>query len=333
MRRVNGSPLSVPDLLTPTDFEALAALLAERFGAKEGEALLETAQSVVHAIESGDFRLQATLGEKIYGNLNLPPNMRASGAYLMGEGLRLQIPSLATSHNQMLADAKKMYLTTLELSPDEPRATRGLGRVLELEGEYSQALKQYTRAKQLVSDKLSTRDWAVQEPMLLHELLRITRHRINCLTSMYNGAAGSEKNRENLRILLEETEKLHGRVLPSFHFRTKWFHIEWFMALVFIGRAWGVIGNTFRMSLCLLIALRHKEHLIESQIALTSIDYENLNWWLSAAQDCGSRLREWNINPLLDELDVGLDLHSDSQVIRIVRQVIETGLPPSHFFP
>jgi hypothetical protein len=327
---VNRGTGIVPDLLTPTDYQTLGTVLVREFGAQTGKQLVKTAQSIVSSIELGNFERQVDLGARLYQDLDLPLIIRASGAYLMGEGLRLQMPNQAPElRSAFLERAKEMYAISLELNRDNPRAMRGLGRISELEGGYSKALDLYTKARETVSAKLADRYSVEQQPMLFHELLRITRHRVNCLSGAQGGPAKSGTKLHTLELLLQETEELHNKYLGDFQFRPNWFDLEWFMGLVFIGKAWGTVGNVFRMSLCLIFALQHKRYLLGPQTTLTAIDRENLYWWLGAAEDCGDRLPDWKLNPLLQKLRLALDSHADLKVVQIVDELIHRGLPPN----
>lgn len=325
----NGTIL-VPDLLTPIASNTLARVLSLEFGTEVGEDILRIAKSAVSSIEEGNFTLQVELGKEIYVHPELPPPLRATGAYFMAEGYRLQMASRPSSEKtSFLKRAEEMYAASLGLSGENPRALRGLGRVAEMAGDYSKALGLYTKARESVSAGLANSAYANQHPMMVHELLRISRHRINCLSSMENAATRSSSNRQTLELLLEETESLHLDHLVAFRAWPKWMQLEWFMALVFIGRAWGSLGNDIRMSTCLTSALHCKRTLMSARLVLTPVDRENLTWWVSVANECSKKVPKWELVPLIQRMDAALTAGADLKVLQSMRELIRKGLPPN----
>jgi hypothetical protein len=279
-------PLQLPDLWTPgTPRPPFVDAYARVVGTVRAQELWVIAEQGIRAVEDGDFARQVTLGrhvEKTFGDV---AEVAAAGTYFLAEGLRLcgSLESDAAQRSQLLAQAESEYSAAVLRLPADPRPLRGLGRVLELQGELGAAEQLLHRAKALsmLTDDVPTAVAAA------HERLRTTRHYVHCVldiradspTSVWN----SERKAEQLRGYIVECANLHEEIMPRYQSRPQWSMIEWFMGLVFLAKAWASVGDVMHATFTLLHALRVRLELMPAAGALTDVERSNVQWWLSVA--------------------------------------------------
>jgi len=280
----------LPDILTPgLSSKALVDILIPYVGDQLAERLGQLSEESIVAVEQGNFADHISLGNEIEIASDGLPEIEAAGRYFAGEGYRLQadLESEPERKQLMLSKAAEQYELALEKQPGNARAIRGLARVHEVRGDYPKAMNGFRQAKGVAEIQLSSGEDGPLHVHLSHEILRITRHYIHCILDILATNPQSIWHRENKKRELEgyviTSENLHRENMPIFKGREQWSRIEWFMGLVFFGKAWGTLGNTTRKTRCLMDALYARRQMMKPDRPLTDIERANLRWWISVA--------------------------------------------------
>ncbi len=315
------------DLWTPgPSRDEIVAHYAPLVGDDTAQELVVLSESAIAAVGAGDFAAQLDVGQRLLALGTDNKYLQAEGAYLSAEGFRLladveQDPSRAA---ELQRKALEQYRIASELLPTDPRPLRGIGRTLEVRGQYDEALRAFTDAKGLCLTHLA-RSGADQRPDVAHETLRTTRHLIHCILDIRNTNALSDWNRETNTRLLEgylfESDEFHRQLLPRFSHSKSWWLIEWFMGFVFLARAWGDVGNTQRMRYALGFALEARRKLMDSEEPLSTVERSNLRWWLAVARERAAAFTP-RTRQLLDQLRESLDKNDSRLVFRLIDDIL-----------
>lgn len=282
--------MKLPDILTPgLPQRRLVDILTPHVGTQLAERLSQLGETSITAVEEGNFDLHVSTGQQIEAEAQGFPEVEAAGRYFAAEGYRLQadLEIDPVKKRLLLQRAAEQYELSLEKYPDNARAIRGLARVYEVHGEYETALNKFRQAEGLALFQLSSDDLTNIHLHLSHEILRITRHYIHCILDIIATNPQSIWHRENKKRELEgyviASENLHREKMPLFKDREQWSRIEWFMGLVFFGKAWGRLGNLQRKTKCLVDALWVRRRMMSEVGTLTQVERANIIWWLSVA--------------------------------------------------
>jgi len=321
------------DLWTPGPArQGVIAYYEPIVGREMAQRLWTISKSAISAVASGDFQRQVEIGRELE---RLAPDhayLIAEGAYFAAEGLRLLADVERSS--ERVAELQKLALDDYHRAaaalPHDPRPVRGIGRIFEVQGQYDKALSHLHRAKGLCLTGLAATD-ATSRPDLAHEMLRTTRHFIHCLLDMRTTNPLSQWHRENKRQELEgliaECENYHRDYMPTFKNAESWWHIEWFMGLVFLARAWVQLGYPERAKPGLVYALDARRNLMGHDAHLSAVERANLRWWLSVAKDrtiaFGPRSRD-----LLDRLAAAVNKGERRAVHQVIDDLLLPELPP-----
>jgi tetratricopeptide (TPR) repeat protein len=328
---VSGTPyFNRPDVLTPSlPPEKLIELLTPHVGSELARHLQRLNESAITAVEGGDFKLHVELGEQIAAAARGLTDIEAAGHYFAAEGYRLQAALEVDGAKLvlLLKRAAEEYELSLEINPDNARAMRGLARVHEVQGDYSGALRMFRRAEGLALLHLSSQADGSLTLHLSHEILRITRHYIHCILDIMATNPQSTWHQENKKRELEgyviECENLHREHMLLFKGRERWWRIEWFMALIFFGEAWGQLGSVSKKTKCLLDALLIRHRMIDMNRSLKEVERDNLKWWTSVAL---LRPRISHCAGVM-ELAQTLEKGSTTEVMRKISDILRPYLP------
>lgn len=311
------------DLWTPGPTKADFLLHYEpRVGAEVTDRLWRLSRAAIAAVGAGNFARLVSIGRDLQEMPRSSVYLQGEAAYLLAEGLRLlaDIEHDAHKKSKLSAEAFTEYGRARELMRDDPRPIRGLGRIYEIEGDYSEAIRLFQVAKVSCQLALAQTD-ETKRPDLVHEILRSTRHFIHGLLEMRRTSAASIWHREHKRRQIEgylvECEEYHMKFMPLFEAERVWFTIEWFMGLVFLAKAWGDVGNTDRMHVLLLRALDFRRKLILPSDGLSDVEQANLRWWLSVARERHSAFAHVSID-LIEKLGTALDRCSPRSVVVLI---------------
>lgn len=324
----------LPDILTPGGIALL-----ESFAPEFPEGMIgrwaALGEEAIAAVEQGDFQAHVTVGQRIVDESGGVPQICAAGHYLKAEGHRL----LAGMNKDQqvraaLLDASLAgYALAAEIYPHSPRAIRGSASVLEAQGDLGQALDHYARAKGMSLEQAHTPSALSERPLLLHEILRATRHEIHCISEIRRTSPASAWRRvnkeEELRGFLVYSQNSHHEFLMRFRFRWRWYLLEWFMALVFFGKVWGDLGDSQGMTNSLLRALKVRRVLISGTEPLTPIERANLLWWMNTALS-RDRARTWgSLVAHLNAFENALHTGSTFEILSAMDEMITFITAPS----
>lgn len=270
------------DIWTPGVTQAaITAHFEPALGSEMASRIWQHSSLAVDAVARGDFLAERAIGEALEREADGQPCLMAEGAYLSGEGFRLladleQDPAI---RQELRKQAAAKYHLCAELLPGDPRPLRGLGRTYEVDGRLGDALDLFRKAKALCLASLEQQAHRGLE----HEALRTSRHFIHCLLDVRSSDRLSVWHREHKRSELEgyvhHCANLHMDLMPRLKTDPRWFGIEWFMALVFLAKAWGAVGSPERKTNALVHALLARRKLIGPERPLTPIERANLAWW------------------------------------------------------
>lgn len=178
----------------------------------------------------------------------------------------------------------KYYTLSSEIEPNNPRVFRGLARVYEVQQRFDEAINLLERAKGLALAQLSLPAPIELQLGLVHEILRITRHYIDCIINIRATNPQSKWHLEHKKLQLEgyiyESTNFHYEKLPMFEEQERWLQFEWFAGLILLGKAWGSLGNHSAMRQNLTLAILSRRRMLENSRPLTQIEIANLEWWV-----------------------------------------------------
>jgi serine/threonine protein kinase len=317
--------ISIPDLLTPgLPPKMLVDVLTPYVGSQLAERLEQLSEHSIAAVEDGDFDLHVSLGKQIETDSQGFPEIEAAGRYFAAEGYRLQadLESDQTKKQLLLKKAAEQYELSLEKNPNNARAIRGLARVYEVQGDYAKALNKFQQAEGVALVQLSSDEQTNLHLHLSHEILRITRHYIHCILDIIATNPQSIWHKEYKKRELEgyvmRSENLHRENMPLFKDREQWSRIEWFMGLVFFGKAWGRLGNIPRKTKCLVDALGVRRRMISDTRPLTNVELANIKWWINVAL---SEPRDMSLAGV-EDLALTLDRGSTAEVLHKIDDIL-----------
>lgn len=327
------NPTPPLDLWTPGPArEDVIAYYDPIVGRGTAERLWTISKAAISAVASGDFQRQVDIGCELERIASDHPYLMAEGAYFTAEGLRLLADMERSS--EKAADLRKRALENYRRSsaglPYDPRPIRGIGRILEVRGDYDEALGHLKHAKGLCLTGLASTD-ATRRPDLAHEMLRTARHLIHCVLEIRAKSPLSQWNRENKRPeiegLIAECDNYHRDYMPTFEKAESWWLIEWFMGLVFLARAWAEVGYQEKAKQSLVYALAARRKLIGHDAHLSAVERTNLRWWLSVARD-----RTTSFDPrsreLVERLAAAVDQGQRQGVHQAIDDLLLPVLPP-----
>jgi serine/threonine protein kinase len=281
---------SLPDLITPgLPPETLLKHLTVNLGEFLAKHFGQLSKLSISAVEDGDFGGHVVLGKQIVDASQGYFEIESVGFYFVAEGFRLQadLESNQAEKELLLKQAAENYELSLEKNPKDPRSLRGLARVYEVRGNFDSALKKFKKAESLAQLQLLSENPPELQLHLSHEILRITRHYINCILEIMATNPQSiwhqEHKRQELEGYLRQSENLHREKMQLFRGQQQWYRIEWFMALVFFGKTWGRLGNVENKNKCLIEALTIRRKMIIGFRELTEVEKSNIKWWISVA--------------------------------------------------
>jgi serine/threonine protein kinase len=319
----------LPDLITPG---LPADTLLEHFTANLGEILAkqfgQLSKLSISAVEDGDFGGHIVLGKQIIEASQGYFEIESVGLYFVAEGFRLQadLESDQAEKESLLEQAAEFYGLSLEKNPNDPRSLRGLARVYEVRGNFDTALTKFKRAESLAQLHLSSENPPEMQLHLSHEILRITRHYINCILEIMATNPQSIWHKQNKKSELEgylvESENLHIEKMQYFKGQPQWFRIEWFMALVFFAKTWGRLGNVEKKNKCLINALTIRRSMITEFRELTDVEKLNIKWWISVAslsQKCSIE----NVTNLVEAVENDNSL----EILQAIDSIISPHIP------
>jgi hypothetical protein len=286
----------------------------------------------ISAVSQGNFQRQIGVSDELHSLV--PDNVILAGeaSYFKAEGLRLLADVERTPEKKgILRDqATDEYLHAETLLKDDPRPIRGLGRLLEIKGDFNGALKQFTIAKGLCLTQRS-RDSLTSNLDLAHEILRSTRHFIHCLLDIRSTNLSSAWHRVNkeheIEGYLSECENLHFENMPQFLSEPAWYYIEWFMGLVFLAKAWGGLGHFTHMQRTLVKALDARRRLLVPASDLSPVERANLEWWLSVARMYHNVGFEPDFSKMLDRVEAALRANDLSALRSSIDEIVALFLP------
>lgn len=328
------SALSVPvDLWTPGPTrELVLATYEPLLGFAAAESLWQASQAAISAVACGDFNEQIAIARRV---ALLAPDcsyLVGEAAYLEAEGFRLlaDMNPAEPLRRELQEKALERYRVSTEFLIGDPRPVRGIGRTLEVQGDYDQALQHFRRAEGLALTGLSELNSTTRFD-LAHEVLRVSRHLIHCLLEMRSTSQSSVWNSEHKRRELEgylvECENLHREHMPSFAMAPEWSRIEWFMGLVFIAKAWGQLGASEKAKHALIYALDSRRRLLLDEGQLSGVERSNLKWWYSVAIE-RSVVFDRSSRKLLENIAEAVDQGDRAVIKRLIQDFLVPLLPP-----
>jgi len=301
------------------------------FGSDEALNLWNISRAAIEATAAGDFNTQINTGHVLASSPASESILAGEAAYFKAEGLRLLagIEKSPARKGDLLSQAMEQYLTAKEILKDDPRPIRGVGRLLELQGELDKALMTFQAAKGLCLTALSQVP-ATAQLDIVHEILRSTRHFIHCLLDIRTTNPVSVWHRtrkeQELEGYLLECDSLHFEYMPLFISNTGWYYIEWFMGLVFLAKAWGSLGRYQKMQRDLVAAIDARRRLMPPNREVSDVERANLRWWLSVAQEQRGHLESTFILQL-DKLDQAVELNQSGVIDTVIEDIIEAFMP------
>ncbi|MBN1617909.1 tetratricopeptide repeat protein [Candidatus Dojkabacteria bacterium] len=283
----NFNDIDLPDIFTPgVKVESIYEMISSFLGEEKSEQILNLSKNGIKAVEDGDFKQQAEIGEKLIEVAGDFSEFHASGLYYAAEGYRLlaDINEDATQRDNFREIAKEYYKEAMGIAPNAASAYRGLGRIHEIEGDYDKAMRLFEAAQGIAITGLAAGRSLQKAPALAHEILRTSRHRIHCILGMLSSNPKSEWHREIKRMELEgdiaKADDLHQQYMKLFKSNPRWMYIESFMAMVFLAKAWGSVGHTSKAMHYYLEALHARRRLINSDNCFSEVEVSNLQWWI-----------------------------------------------------
>lgn len=301
------------------------------FGSDEALNLWNISRAAIQAVADGDFSTQINTAHALAGSPASESVLAGEAAYFKAEGLRLLagIERSPARKEDLLSQAMEQYMTAREILKDDPRPIRGVGRLLELQGELDKALMKFQAAKGLCLTALSQVP-ATAQLDIVHEILRSTRHFIHCLLDIRTTNPVSVWHRtrkeQELEGYLLECDSLHFEYMPLFISNTGWYYIEWFMGLVFLAKAWGSLGRYPKMQRDLVAAMDARRRLMPPNREISDVERANLQWWHSVAQEQREHLERTFIIQI-DKLDQAVALNQSGVIDAVIGDIIETFMP------
>jgi hypothetical protein len=331
------STIAGEDLLTPvSDSQTLYQRLRGAMEPALAKRLCDLHFAALDAVIRVDFEQQIQIGNELLAIGTDHPTIRSAGHYFVGEGLRWRVlwtnPTDSSFHSD-LEQAENEFKSSEDCVIGQARALRALGRVQEVKGDYGRALQTLLRAKQTAAHLASEFPTESGRMLASHEMLRISRHYINCIVGIIKSNKlsrwRSKQKMSELERLITESEDLHQRVLRQFAFQPDWCAMEWFWALTFLADAWGEVGNGFRMDLCLLQGLRARMLTIPIGREISGSERRTLAWWATAAKAPLAGRSSFIIQAaesLGNLIEHGLDSEIHFQISRILAFVALSGV-------
>ena len=282
----------LPDVLTPClDSSQLIVPSYLPVVGKEAAFWLDgVLASITDSIEKADFVGQKAMADRLLANNLGLRSLEASAHYMLGEAQRLQADFIDSfdEREQLLDLAIESYSAALELDTTSARAQRGLGRAHEVKGDLGSALALYEKARISALHMLAEEEQSVSSETA-HEVLRLTRHYAAALSQRIrddpHGLSARDSKLRQLHGLILQSEELHRSILPRFGAQADWMHIEWFMGLILLAKAYVVVGDSQRAWLSLLHALSARMAMMDpTKAAFSSVEYGNLIWWCGVAR-------------------------------------------------
>jgi hypothetical protein len=336
-RPLSGMPtdwLRETDILTPSpSFDRLSKLLRSRLGGESARNLMDLGRRAVLAVEEGDFSAHLAIGDALVLLAKDLPPLESAGHYFKGEGFRLlaDLSANTAKRNSLLKAAENSYNVALGLDPNSIRSTRGLARVLEVKEELGQAVMLFERSKGMALQAINSPTEEKPSLLLMHEILRVTRHHVNCILEIRAKSPRSVWNRDHKTSELEgylfESENRHREYLRNFDFQPAWQQIEWFMALVFFAKAWYELGKAFRGDQHALNALALRRRLMSSTTTLTATEVENLLWWTRVVKSAATRGSAHDLLQGADRIAPTIETGNVGETLRAVDQVVRLAKP------
>ena len=155
-----------------------------------------------------------------------------------------------------------------------------------------------------------------------HEILRLTRHRINCILAIQQDNPLSNWNFDyrinELTGEIYKCENLHREILllPYFKDQTKWCNLEWFFCDMILAKAWESIGAKDKMIYSLVSAIRARgEMMINPHQYISNIEYLNLKWWLNIAKLLINSTEFKNFLENMNKLEIAIESKSLKQIL------------------
>ena len=167
----------LPDLLSPgyskNDFIKIYRMFV---GKGDAEYLYLLSNKAITSVVDGDFKTKIEIGKEL---IKFEDNtfLTAEGFYFCAEGLRSLMDFVVSPEQKkdLLNKALKNYTIASSIIPNDPRPVRGIGRILQLKGNYHEAIYKFLYAKGLCYQGIySSRE--NQRLDLEHEMIRISRH-------------------------------------------------------------------------------------------------------------------------------------------------------------
>src|SRR5207253_181407 len=103
-----------------------------------------------------------------------------------GRRLRADVSSDQKEAAMFYNQAIEAYRESLEISPNNPRGLRGMAAVFARFEDYGEAIRLINRAEGIVTAQLSQPTPTPYALDLIHERLRISRHKIDLLLAIRN---------------------------------------------------------------------------------------------------------------------------------------------------
>jgi len=280
------SERDLPDIFTPGfDHGLLRGALSRLLAQDQINKVLTISTNATVAVEMGNFARQVELGEELLAVAGEIPEFQAAGLHFAAEGYRLlaDIESNPTRQSQLRQLSSEHYTDALRISPTHPSAYRGLARLKEVAGDLGEAARLFEAAYGYAVAGFAAGRTLQIAPSFAHEILRTSRHRLHCIVTIKNSTPASHLNSEvseaEIRGDLEEADRYHRDLLARFRSHPRWMYIECFMAMVFLARAWGSVGNGQQAEIYFLEALHARRRLLGTTSELTTVEVSNLRWW------------------------------------------------------
>lgn len=329
IRPFSADDIDLPDIFTPGDsLSSLYESLSLFLGTDLTKEIVKISKAGIKTIEDGDFKKQAKLGKRLIEVAGDFPKFHASGLFFAAEGYRLMADiAKEDSERKQFRDLSKEYYTeALYLAPEGSGALRGLGRLSEISGDYDEAMRLFEAAQGFALAGHAAGRSLCNAPGLAHEILRSSRHRVNCILGIMSTDPQSKWHREvKQRELIGEIAKsddYHQKYMRLFGSNPKWMYIEGFMAMVFLAKAWGYVGDKTKSEHYFLEALYARRKLFANSDKFTEVERSNLNWWISNVQS--TKGLSDNFMKFVDQLSSELIKDCDAySIFRIIDNLIE----------
>lgn len=319
----------IPDILTPApSLGVLVSALEPVTGAGLAARLAEHSHAAVNALEVGAFDLFLAIGEGIQADGSKYPRIQAVGEYFIGEGYRLRADMAPPSEKPLLANLAMGHLTTsLDRDKANPRVLRAVARLAQVNHDLDTALEVIHLSKDLASKQMSLAPTSESRRGLSHEILRITRHHIDTILTVLSTNRLStwhrEEKKHELRNYVLESERLHQTNMPLFAQQERWSQFEWFAALLFLGKAWGAVGEPLRMVWNYVCALRSRRQMLEYGRPLTAVEFANLQWWVREVLAQGPTVTTASFHEDAQRLNAALDTGNSVAVLGAIDALLK----------